>query len=354
MARNSQKKNERADQGWQRAGYRMEDAPCDHATPVSDQNDTGYVEPERGEGWQADPFGDDAVDETLRDERSSSLNAQSSDFWSGPARDDIERDPGHRKQIDLEKKARKKLSVNQKVVIGFLTGIAVLLAAAVVIFLLVPRVRVIEVEGNVNRTDREICDLAGIHTGDNLMSISEEKAAAGINSDRYLIFVRLEKQWPDLVTLVVREREMIAYTVCNAITYVMDQNGMILEESGDPGVIPDLLEIRGFDVSRDPYVGSRLEVRRTGQLEFYRNLCTQLKVMDLTGTIRTCNLSSLDSIFLYTVDGFSVHLGDTDHLHEKLRAMSLVLDWLRDPENGGHTGGTIEVANYSEPTYRPS
>ena len=351
MARNTQDPGH-GDQGWQRSGYRMEDAPCNHATPVSDQNDTGYVEPNREEPWQGDPFGDDGVDEALRDERSSSLITHSSDFWNGPAQVNIERSPEQRKQTAMEK-IRKKLSVNQKVVIGFLTAIGCLIVAGVAVFSLLPRIRVIEVQGNSRFTDEQIWDLAGIHPGDNLLNINEEKAKAGIDSQRYLVFVRLEKQWPNQVTLVIREREQFAYTVYNGMTYVMDANAMILEESGDPNAVPDMLEIRGFDVMRS-YMGSRLEVRRTGQIEFYRSLCTQLKVMDLSRTVRTCNLASLESIYLYTADGFSVHLGDTSKLHEKLRAMTMVLEWVRDPENGSYTGGTIEVANPGEPTFRPS
>ncbi len=349
----------RVDQGWQASGYRMEDAPCNHAIPVSDRNDMGYVEPDREEAWQGDPFGDNAVDEGLRQERSDSLVTHASDFWDGPARASIERAPDHRKRTGLEK-TKKKLTINQKVLIGFCTAVVIGLVAVVVVFSILPRISDIRVEGLSVRpdgtrrfTDEQVWSLAGIRPGDNLLSVDEEKARRGINADRYLVFVRLEKQWPNQLTLVVREREQFAYTEYNGIIYVLDSNGMVLEESGDLSAVPDMLKINGFDVMRANR-GSHLVIRRAGQLEFFRNLCTQLRVMGLTAVIRVCNLASLDSIYLTTADGFSVHLGDAGQLHEKLRAMTLVLDWVRDPANGGFTGGTIEVSQPDSPSFQPT
>ena len=68
---------------WQRAGYRMEDSPCEHAVPVNDQNDTGYQPVDPNGARQADPFDDGAVDESLRDQRSQDVEARESAFWIG-------------------------------------------------------------------------------------------------------------------------------------------------------------------------------------------------------------------------------------------------------------------------------
>lgn len=348
------RQDENRNQEWQRSGYRMGDAPCNHAIPVSDQNDTGYVEPNREEAWQGDPFADDAVDEGLREERAESLESHSSDFWDGPAKGRIERDPEHRKQTTLEK-IKKKLSINQKVIVGFISAVAVALVIVAVLFVLVPRITEIRVEGLSGQryTAEAVCEMAGIHQGDNLLTVNEAKAKEGVNANRYLVFVRLEKQWPNQVTLVVREREQFAYTEYNGIIYVMDSSAVVLEESGDLGAVPDMLRVTGFDIMR-ANIGERLVLRRSAQMDFYRNLCVQLKVMDLTGVVRACNLARTESIYLTTADGFSVYLGDTTQLHEKLRAMTLVLDWVRDPENGGYTGGTIEVSQPEKPSFQPT
>ena len=53
MARNSRRPDQ-GEQGWQKTGYRMEDAPCNHAMPVNDQNDTGFVQSDREGDWQMD------------------------------------------------------------------------------------------------------------------------------------------------------------------------------------------------------------------------------------------------------------------------------------------------------------
>ena len=117
--------------------------------------------------------------------------------------------------------------------------------------------------------------------------------------------------------------------------------------------MPDMMEVTGFDITRCE-LGRRLVLRRDGQREFYRSLCTQLKVMDLTDRIRVCDLSSLDSVYLITSDGYYVHLGGTSELHQKLRSMTLVLEWIAGQSEAGYTGGTIEVSIPGEPTFQPN
>ncbi|MBR5344396.1 MAG: FtsQ-type POTRA domain-containing protein [Clostridia bacterium] len=365
MARNSRRPDQ-GEQGWQKTGYRMEDAPCNHAMPVNDQNDTGFVQSERGGDWQMDPFADNAVDEGLRSERSQNLDVRDSDFWSGPDRDNIERGGKH-KDISLEK-VKKKRTVNQRVLIGLVATILILLAVAAALVMLIPRIKTIAVEGNTGYTAEEICRIAGVRTGDNLLFLNEKDIETRINSDRYLIFVRVEKQLPDRLTLVVKERTQFAWLRWNGITYVMDARGMVLEESGDMEAIPAMMKMSGVSVTRCT-VGKQLEVSRSGELEFYRSLCTELKAMKLIDLVQECDVIDMDAIRLRVQgadnrDYFWVRLGDTGSLHARLRAMTMVRDVLLEggvdgcpvavtDGEGRRNMGTIDVSDQKNPTYTP-
>ncbi len=331
---------------WQTYGYRMEDAPCEHAVPVNDLNDTGYVKADRDAPGQ-DPFDDGAVDEGLRGERSRNVNQRDSEFWDGPERANIERGE-NRKKTAMEK-TRKKHSVNQKVMWGFLTFIALALIAAAIVFTTLPRIRTIEVEGNERFSAAEICRLAGVRAGDNLLFLDEEEIKARINGNRYLKAVGVETEWPDRVKIVVREREQAVWLRHNGITYVMDSRGMVLEQTGDLNAVPDMLEVTGLTVNRCQ-VGSVLNVSNPRQLSFLRNLCVELKAMKLAKLVRVCDMENLQ---LKTSDDCWVRLGSTDELHAKLRVMTMVRDWLLSGDGMVIAGGTIDVTNPREPTYEP-
>ena len=365
MAKNNRRPDS-GEQGWQATGYRMEDAPCNHAIPVNDRNDTGFVQSDRGEDWRSDPFADNAVDEGLRSERSRSLDQRDSDFWSGPESGNIEREGKH-KNTALEK-VKKKRSVNQRVLAGFLIALAVLLAAAAALVLLIPRAGTIAIEGNTVYTDEDICRIAGVREGVNLLFLNEAEIQKRIDADRYLVFVRVEKQMPDKLTIVVRERIQFSWLRWNGITYVMDARGMVLEESGDMEAIPAMMKMSGMSVTRCA-VGKQLEVSRSGEMDFYRSLCSELKAMGLTALVQECDVTDMEGIRIRVrgsgaADYFWVRLGDTADLHARLRAMTMVRDWLLEGKETGYPAvnvdgegrqylGTIDVSEAKNPTYRP-
>lgn len=365
MARNS-RKPDAVEQGWQSTGYRMEDAPCNHAMPVNDQNDTGFIQSDRGEDWRSDPFDDNAVDEGLRSERSQSLDQRDSDFWNGPDSVNIDRG-GQHKDTALEK-IKKKRTVNQRVLLGFSAVLLTLLIAAAALVLIIPRAKTITVEGNQNFTAEDICRIAGVRVGDNLLFLNAKDIEKRIDAERYLVFVRVEKQMPDRLTIVVKERTQFGWFRWNGITYVMDPRGMVLEESGDMDAVPAMMRMSGLSVTRCA-LGKQLEVSRSGELDFYRSLCTELKAMKLTDLVLECDVIDLDAIRLRVQAGnssdyFWVRLGDTKDLHARLRAMTMVRDVLLQggvdgcpssvqDGDGRRNMGTIDVSDQKNPTYTP-
>ena len=215
---------------------------------------------------------------------------------------------------------------------------------------------------------QDICRIAGVREGANLLFLNEAEIQKRIDADRYLVFVRVEKQMPDKLTIVVRERIQFSWLRWNGIAYVMDARGMVLEESGDMEAIPAMMKMSGMSVTRCA-VGKQLEVSRSGEMDFYRSLCSELKAMGLTALVQECDVTDMEGIRIRVrgsgaADYFWVRLGDTADLHARLRAMTMVRDWLLEGKETGYPAvtvdgegrqylGTIDVSEAKNPTYRP-
>ena len=163
------------------------------------------------------------------------------------------------------------------------------------------------------------------------------------------------------MTLYVREREHRAYLQYCGITYILDGRGMVLEQNaeemntenhaeGDAAefVLPPL-KIEGMDI-REIQTGQIVALNKPEQLTIYISVAMELKAMGLTEVVSELYVTNPANLYLATTDGFSVHLGDANRIHAKLRAMTLVQAELRKT---GVTTGTIDVSRPAEPTYIP-
>ncbi len=351
----------RASASWQEGGYRMEDSPCEHVEAVNARNDSGFRHPQDPEAWRDDPFRDEAVDEKLRSGRSADLDSRSSAFWIGPdkAPQEAEIERGRKKSTVLEKKPP---SVNRRI---FGIAIPVFLVLIALVFAgirLFYSVRTITVVGNQRIPAERILELSGVRVGQNLLSLSDEKIAEGLKPERYLILVSVKKdQSSGAVTLYVREREHRAYLQYCGITYVLDGRGMVLEQDveelesnkaeddAEPEESLPPLKIEGMDI-RSIQLGQVVALNKPEQLTIYINVAMELKALGLTEVVTELYVTSPTNLYLATTDGFSVHLGDSNRIHAKLRAMTLVQAEL---SKSGITTGTIDVARPAEPTYIP-
>ena len=359
--------------GWQTHGYRMEDSPCEHAVPINDQNDTGYQPVRTDSTWRGDPFGDGAVDERLRDQRSADVEAHASDFWVGrdkpPETEIVERENASRSEVRWQPK--KKWSINKKI---FLT-LALVLAAAIaglgVYFNLHYRIRQIRVEGNVVFTQRAVIDASGVRTGMNFLDIKRETVEETMKANNhYLRLISTKWVEPGTLVLTVRERKKVAYITYNGIVCTLDNRGMVLEENvavprkktleeqvreqdagqpEEPDPLAGLVRVEGLSIHYCRR-GKTLELYDQGQLSVYVSAFTELQVMGLADSVEVLYVTDKDNLYLATRDGYSVRLGDSNDIHPKLRAMTLTIDWLRE---NSRTGGTIDVSNPEEPTWIP-
>ncbi len=359
---------------WQTRGYRMEDSPCEHAVPINDQNDTGY-QPVRTDGnWGPDPFGDGAVDERLREQRSQDVEARESQFWVGrdkaPDEAVVERENASRNADRWQPK--QKWSVNKKIFLTLALVLVLAMAGLAVYINLHYRIRQIRVEGNVIFTERAVIDASGVKTGTNFLDLKRETVEETMKArNHYLRLISTKWVEPGTLVMTVRERKKVAYITYNGIVCTLDNRGMVLEENvavprkktlaeqvqdqdagrteNTPDPLAGLVRVEGLSVHYCRR-GRILELYDQSQLAVYVTAFTELQVMGLADSVEVLYVTDRENLYLATRDGYSVRLGSADDIHPKLRSMTLTISWLRE---NGKTGGTIDVSNPEEPTWIP-
>lgn len=210
-------------------------------------------------------------------------------------------------------------------------------------------IRNVRVVGIHNLSWQQVALSAGLGPSSNYFNINEERIREGINANRYLIYERMQKVFPNTLFLYVHERQPIASINYIGIAYIMAEDGMILESTRNLGEVNTLMTVSGLAL-RDIREGKPPLSTKVGQVEAAIGLIQELLNQGYAQQIEDINLSEPTSIYMTTRDGFSVHLGDSNHLRAKLGTVRAVIEELKRRQ---HTGGVIEATVPGEATYRP-
>ena len=228
----------------------------------------------------------------------------------------------------------------------------VLLMAVSVAFILratLFSIRFVRVIGIHNLTWEQVASSAGITKSSNYFSLREDKIRDGINANRFLVYERMQKVFPNSVVLYVRERQPIASINYIGVSYIMADDGIILSRTQQPAGSSPLMRISGLAL-RDIREGKLPLSTKEGQIESCIALAQEIYMQNFSDEILDINLSEPTRIYLTTRDGYSIHLGDISSLKAKIGTVRAVLPELR---RLGRVGGTIEATVWGEATHRP-
>ena len=240
--------------------------------------------------------------------------------------------------------ARKRSGVRTVILsLILICAVAVLLNESVL------KIRNVAVVGNYAVSWDQVVAAAGLNGSVSYFALNEKKIAAGINANRYLVFQRMEKEFPSSVTLYVRERVARANVQVMGVTFQLDEEGMVLERRGTTQPADDLIAVTGFQ-AKEVRVGSFIVPGMASQLDAYKQLMEEIFLQGFSGQVSELNLSDPDSLYLITVDGYTVHLGDTSDLRAKIGTVRAVVAKLREM---GRYGGVIEASVPAVATYTP-
>lgn len=333
--------------------YGSNDQRSGRNSPTSQQQ--GAYQP-----GSAGPFEDTGYAPELRAERSENLYRRDERFWEHmPGTEEtLHGRPRHEGYFKHEEhfqqtrshqppRARRGSRVIPLVVIVALVVMAVTIVFASPLF----SVKEIRVVGNSAVSAEEIVRRSGITIGMNRFSLNADEVMERVEGNHYLICELVHMPDWNTVEIRVREREVIAVIEYNGLMYYADNRGMIMEEFADRGTIPmdGKILVAGLNVRRCD-VGRIITLTSAEQLNVYNEILVELKVMSALGRIQELDMSSMESIFLTTRDGYSVRLGSGSDIHRKLRSMLLTLDALAGGDDGP---GTIDVSAPVNPTFTP-
>lgn len=227
--------------------------------------------------------------------------------------------------------------------------VILLLAVALILHASVFRITHVTVIGNEKIPWEQVVRDAGLVGSVGYFSLNEEKIKTGINSNRYLEYLGMEKIFPNALTLYVRERASCADIQVMGVAYQLDAEGMVLERDGAVSLTGDRMVVTGFQV-RSIKLGQRIEALNAEQLNAYQAVVNELQLQQFIDQISELNLSDSENLYLITRDGYTIHLGDSKYMRAKIGTVRAVVDKLHEM---GKYGGVIEAKTPGEANYSP-
>ena len=314
--------------------------------------------PQPGNGG---PYEDTGYAPELRAARSENLYRRDERFWQHmPGADETMHGRprhadyfNHQEQFHQTRSHKPPKARRGGHVIGLVLGVAVLLMGVAILFASpLFSVQEIRVTGNTRVSSEEIVRRSGLTVGMNRFSLHADEVMNRVEGNYYLICDLVHMPEWNTVEIRVREREVVAVIDYNGLMYFADNRGMILEEFANRSAISldGKILVIGLNVRRCD-VGRTVTLTDPEQLRVYNDILVELKVMGALDMIEELDMSSMESIFLTTRDGYSVRLGNGSDIHRKLRSMLLTLEALREGQYGV---GSIDVSAPVNPSFVPT
>ncbi len=329
--------------GWNTGGQPpVTDKPHAEESPFEEPEQAPELRADRSENLYSkqEPFWNRVVDSDDLER----LDTQDPNYWNHP---DV-MDTARMLHFDTDTKAQKlRKFLGSGTVKKCLLSMAVIVLVAVILYSALFQVRTIHVVGNTSISAHEIIRLSGLRIGQSSMTIDDEAVMRRVEGNRYLRCTLVDVQW-DSVTIHVKERKPAAYINHNGMLLTLDNRGFVLEETlNHLAAQSGLVKVSGLDIRRCA-LGQQISLDTGVQLETYTQILVELKAMKGLELIRELDMSSMDSIYLATHDGFYVRLGSEDSIHEKLRAFLITREKLIELGTGA---GTIDVTDPARPTF---
>lgn len=204
----------------------------------------------------------------------------------------------------------------------------------------------IEVKGNETLERADVLTAAGINVGEHILLVNTGEAQRKLLEDPRIKSVKVSRVYPDQLVIALVERRPLAAIAGGGSYAIIDGEGYVLSISPDTQGLPEVYGMgsSGFQL------GERL-----GDSEDFNStiLLSMIAALEKAGVLS--NMAGLDitqplSVSLITLDGYTIHVGQTENLDEKLQNLSLVLTKVKAL---GYAGGVIDLAVQGDPVYTP-
>ncbi|MEA5014439.1 MAG: FtsQ-type POTRA domain-containing protein [Candidatus Limiplasma sp.] len=261
--------------------------------------------------------------------------------------DDGPAGPMHAGRVPLDGEPAKR---RKHAFLGRLLFLLVCAVAALVVLQgTVFRLKTVYVVGNKTKSPQEIAMLSGLVKGMNIFAINEQDVRANLSADHTVEFLSMQKDYPSTIYLYISERASTAVFQWLGMQYLLDPQGLVMEESNSLVLPEGILAVTGLQPTQIR-VGQKLEVVNPGQLSAYVSILSELSLQLYGDQISELNLSDPDNLYLVTVDGITVRLGNGEYMRAKIGALRTDMAYLRQL---GKTSGILDVSIPQDAKYMP-
>ena len=226
----------------------------------------------------------------------------------------------------------------------FLILLAIVTVGVVVAQQTIFRLETVYVIGNEEKTPQQVVMSSGLARGHNMLSIEEKDIAKSMEQDHTIIFKGMQKEYPSTIYLYIEERKVVAAMQWLGMLYTLDGQGMVMTVENSSILPAGLPVVTGFKAD-SVMVGQLLAVREARQLEAYQLIMYELEQQAYANQISAINLSDADNLYLVTLEGVTVRLGDAEHMEDKIGAVRTCMSHLRQLNV---SGGILDVADVED------
>lgn len=222
---------------------------------------------------------------------------------------------------ELIRKRRKKRNIKRSIIlIILLIAVAVTLCLKLTYF----NVSAVRVVNNSLLSTEEITNNAKVNLGTNIFYINLKEIKTNVLSNPYIESADIKRILPNTIAIAVKEREAVFYGKKDKSYFVIDRNGIVLEERDNIDNM-NLTNLMGFDFSKSK-LGSVVFGADSRKVEIIGLITELISLNNSDIKIDSLDLSNLASINLHC-QSIVIKLGNSDNLKEKInKAINIIKD----------------------------
>ncbi len=236
----------------------------------------------------------------------------------------------HKKRLTA-KQIKKRQKIKRVTTYLF---VAVLVIAAIALFLLSPifNISKIEVKGNSQVSSNEIISLSRIEKGMNLFSINKREIVQSVKENPFIESVNIKRNLPNGILITVTERNIDFLLEFGGSYAYIDKQGYILQISSEN--ISDKQKIAGYKTLEENIKpGNRLCEEDLDCIYDFLHILNVAENYSLKQLITSINISDNSNYVLYLEsERKTVNLGTTDNIETKMLFLQSILEREKDNE----------------------
>ena len=232
--------------------------------------------------------------------------------------------------VNSRRAARQKKARRRRLKIAFIMFLIIaLITLAIMCFTVFFPIKRINVSGSKIYSKSQIIKASKLTTDDNLFVVSEEDIEQNIRKSLpYVDDVKLKRVLPDAVILTITDAKEYAYYQSGEEYFILSENGYILKQQTE---IPEnVFEIVTSGI--DGEVSELATYKNTAEEELVNTLIQTLSQKEIN--IDKIDVSNILEISLEVEGKFTVTLGNTDYVQEKIAHLSGMIESIGDRQ--GH------------------